>query len=172
MPTRRRILRIALSTLVAVLALVVAGTASSDLYDQKVRKKEQTNDCRTARGLERIHSLDGRLSLERRVAIWSEKEDHVCREVIPDQTWRDFWCIHGFEGSWRDPNAPYYGGLQMDMQFQRSHGMVFLRRKGTANHWRVREQILVGWIAKQSGRGYGPWPNTARYCGLPVSTAD
>ena len=23
-------------------------------------------------------------------------------------------CIHGHEGSWTDPDAPYHGGLQMD----------------------------------------------------------
>jgi hypothetical protein len=154
------------SAATVLFCLLLAATGSADIYDQKVRKKQQTNDCRTARGLERIRTLEGRLTLEQRVAIWSAKEDHACREVIPGQTWQDFLCIHKYEGSWRDPNAPYYGGLQMDLQFQRSHGMIFLRRKGTANHWRIREQILVGWIAKASGRGYHPWPNTARYCGL------
>ena len=28
-------------------------------------------------------------------------------------------CIHGYEGSWTDPNSPYYGGLQMDSSSRR-----------------------------------------------------
>ena len=48
-------------------------------------------------------------------------------------------CIHRHEGAWNDPNPPYYGGLQMDISFQRAY---------------------------RSGRGFYPWPNTARYCGL------
>ena len=31
-------------------------------------------------------------------------------------------CIHRHEGAWNDPNAPYYGGLQMDIGFQRAYG--------------------------------------------------
>src|SRR5688572_23539044 len=34
----------------------------------------------------------------------------------------EWLCIHKYEGAWNDPNAPYYGGLQMDMSFQRSYG--------------------------------------------------
>ena len=31
------------------------------------------------------------------------------------RTDRPWLCIHRFEGAWNDPNAPYYGGLQMDI---------------------------------------------------------
>lgn len=76
-------------------------------------------------------------------------------------------CIHGFEGSWTDPNSPYYGGLQMDLGFQGSYGPRLLRRKGTANHWTPMEQMWVAeYAAFYRGRGFHPWPNTARYCGL------
>ena len=70
------------------------------------------------------------------------------------------------EGAWNDPNAPYYGGLQMDLSFQRTYGPRLLRRKGTADHWTPVEQMWVAERAHRSGRGYYPWPNTARYCGL------
>ena len=50
-------------------------------------------------------------------------------------------CIHRFEGAWHDPNAPYYGGLQMDVQFQRTYAPVLFRLKGTADHWTPLEQI-------------------------------
>jgi hypothetical protein len=75
-------------------------------------------------------------------------------------------CIHQYEGSWTDPNPPYYGGLQMDLSFQRLYGGHLLRRKGTANHWTPLEQMWVAEKAHRAGRGFYPWPNTARYCGL------
>jgi hypothetical protein len=74
-------------------------------------------------------------------------------------------CIQSKEGSWRDPGAPYYGGMQMDIGFQRTYGPHLLRRKGTADKWTPHEQLHVarrGYLA----RGWYPWPNTARKCGL------
>ncbi len=75
-------------------------------------------------------------------------------------------CIHRWEGSWTDPNYPYYGGLQMDIAFQRAYGPGLLRRKGTANHWAPYEQMWVAERALKAGRGFYPWPLTARRCGL------
>ena len=75
-------------------------------------------------------------------------------------------CIHRYEGAWNDPNPPYYGGLQMDIGFQRLYGGDLLRRKGTADRWTPLEQMWVAERAYRSGRGFYPWPNTARYCGL------
>ena len=75
-------------------------------------------------------------------------------------------CIHSYEGSWTDSGAPYYGGLQMDMEFQQTYGSELLRTKGTANNWTPAEQMAVAEKAYASGRGFYPWPNTARYCGL------
>jgi hypothetical protein len=77
--------------------------------------------------------------------------------------WR---CIHRWEGSWTDPNSPYYGGLQMDLAFQRAYGPRLLRHKGTANHWAPYEQMWVAERALKAGRGFHPWPLTARRCGL------
>jgi len=78
---------------------------------------------------------------------------------------REFLCIHRFEGSWTDTGSPYYGGLQMDLSFQQSYGGWLYRRKGTADHWSPLEQI---WTAEKAlrSRGFWPWPNTARFCGL------
>lgn len=77
----------------------------------------------------------------------------------------DFMCIHRYEGSWTDPNGPYYGGLQMNLGFQGTYGGWLLRTKGTADHWTPLEQI---WVAEKAlrTRGFWPWPNTAHYCGL------
>ena len=75
-------------------------------------------------------------------------------------------CIHRYEGSWRDDGGPYYGGLQMDIGFQQHYGRVLLAAKGTADHWTPIEQMWVAEKAYRAGRGFYPWPNTARYCGL------
>jgi hypothetical protein len=78
----------------------------------------------------------------------------------------DGWlCIHRYEGSWRDSSSPYWGGLQMDFSFQQSYGSWLLRHKGTADHWSPLEQIWVAIRATRT-RGFAPWPNTARYCGM------
>ena len=84
---------------------------------------------------------------------------------------RQWLCIHRFERhpgqGWatRTGNG-YYGGLQMDISFQRTYGGELLRRKGTANRWTPAEQMWVAERAYRSGRGFYPWPNTARSCGL------
>jgi hypothetical protein len=78
---------------------------------------------------------------------------------------RQFLCIHRFEGSWTDTGGPYYGGLQMDVGFQQAYGRWLYAQKGTADHWSPLEQI---WTAEKAlkSRGFWPWPNTARDCGL------
>lgn len=75
-------------------------------------------------------------------------------------------CIHRYEGDWDDSGAPYYGGLQMDWGFMRAYGGELLARKGTADHWSPLEQMWVAERALRAGRGFYPWPNTARVCGL------
>jgi hypothetical protein len=82
----------------------------------------------------------------------------------PDE--QAFLCIHQHEGRWDDPAAPYWGGLQMDRSFQRSYGARFYRHYGTADRWPQSVQMAVAILARISGRGYYPWPNTARACGL------
>jgi len=75
-------------------------------------------------------------------------------------------CIHKYEGDW-DSNTGngYFGGLQMDISFQRAYGKEFLRRWGYAHRWPVWAQLLVGRRGYYD-RGWYPWPNTARFCGL------
>ena len=75
-------------------------------------------------------------------------------------------CIHRGEGAWNSATGNgYYGGLQMDYSFMATYGPEFLRRYGPANNWPWRIQILVADRAWQS-RGFSPWPQTARACGL------
>ena len=86
----------------------------------------------------------------------------------------EWLCIHQYEGHWRstpggpgglNSGGPYYGGLQMDISFQQTYGAYLLARKGTADRWSPLEQM---WVAEHAykTRGFYPWPNTARYCGL------
>lgn len=78
-------------------------------------------------------------------------------------------CIHHYEGAWNSNTGNgYYGGLQMDTTFMRTYGrdMIRLHHGSYANRWTPREQIIVAQRAYDSGRGFYPWPNTARYCGL------
>jgi hypothetical protein len=75
-------------------------------------------------------------------------------------------CIQRHEGRWNDPSAPYYGGLQMDITFQRRYGKYLLRRKGTANRWTRLEQMWTAEKALRAGRGFYPWPVAASRCGL------
>lgn len=77
-------------------------------------------------------------------------------------------CIHHFEGSWSaNTGNGYYGGLQMDVSFMRSYGMDMIRRYGGYAHlWSPRDQMVVAERARASGRGYFPWPRSARWCGL------
>jgi hypothetical protein len=77
-----------------------------------------------------------------------------------------FECIHGYEGGWgANTGNGYYGGLQMDIPFQRTYGRELLSVKGTADRWAPSEQIAVA-IAAEASRGWSPWPETARRCGL------
>jgi len=75
-------------------------------------------------------------------------------------------CIHRHEGAWNaNTGNGYYGGLQMDWSFMATYGRRLLRLKGPAHRWRPLEQM---WVAERAWRtrGFWPWPNTARMCGL------
>jgi hypothetical protein len=106
-------------------------------------------------------------SLKSAHRIWRGRAAVVKRRFAAGPAHRSAWlCIHRYEGSWRDDGAPYYGGLQMDIGFQQHYGTMLLRSKGTADHWTPLEQMWIAERAYRSGRGFYPWPNTARYCGL------
>ena len=118
---------------------------------------------RYAGSAERSPSLRYRRSV---LSTWKQRAFAAKRAAHHPPRLGAWLCIHRYEGSWSDPNAPYYGGLQMDLTFQQAYGPNLLRRKGTADHWTPLEQIWVAEHAFRSGRGFYPWPNTARWCGL------
>ncbi len=101
------------------------------------------------------------------LAYWRGEAARARRRAASLPRMPAWLCIHRFEGPWNaNTGNGYYGGLQMDISFQRGYGADLLRRKGRAHRWRPLEQIWVAERAYRSGRGFGPWPNTARRCGL------
>jgi hypothetical protein len=103
--------------------------------------------------------------IRRAASIWESRSAAAYRRASRPPHLRQFLCIHRFEGSWRDSGDPYWGGLQMDRGFQATYGSYLFRTKGTADKWSPLEQI---WAAEKAlrSRGFWPWPNTARSCGL------
>ena len=133
------------------------------------RYRAQTVRMRQVMGLSsRVRIVRrGNPSARRALVLWRQRVAATRRTFYAGPPHYSSWmCIHHYEGSWTDPAAPYYGGLQMDLSFQRSYGYVLYRLKGTANHWTPLEQMWVAEKAYRSGRGFWPWPNTARACGL------
>jgi hypothetical protein len=83
------------------------------------------------------------------------------------QRFEDWICIHRHEAAWNDSGDPYWGGLQMDRGFMRAYGgdMIARHHGGLADTWTPAEQIVVAERAYRT-RGFAPWPNTARSCGV------
>jgi hypothetical protein len=110
----------------------------------------------TAHSLQRLRQLELRWRRRDHAARWRAKHPPELAAWL---------CIHRYEGSWTDPGSPYWGGLQMDYSFQQTYGAWLLRHRGTADHWSPLQQI---WTAVRAShvRGFSPWPNTARYCGV------
>lgn len=143
-------------------------------YFQRSIRKDQTaiawlTSRRAPRTLQRVSEL----GWSRRALRWhTALLRRYSAKLAPVYNDLGAWtCIHGYEGSWTDPDGPYYGGLQMDLGFQQTYGADFLARWGTADHWPIWAQLTAARRARDgyhgyAARGYGPWPNTARYCGL------
>ena len=81
----------------------------------------------------------------------------------------DQWlCIHSHEAGWDNHDTGrngHDGGLQMHFDFMRGYGPEVYAAKGTADRWTPLEQM---WVAERAWRvrGFQPWPETARMCGL------
>jgi hypothetical protein len=91
----------------------------------------------------------------------------AARVVAPRWLIAAFLCVHRYEGSWTSNTGNgYYGGLQLDRSFMGRYGRDYLARWGTADRWPPWAQLQASVRAYRAGRGFWPWPNTARACGL------
>src|SRR5258705_12207143 len=104
--------------------------------------------------------------VDAKIAVWKQVALKTRSRAQNPAHKRQWLCIHRFEGSWTDPNPPYYGGLQMNLSFQQAYGGGLLSRKGAANRWTPLEQMWAAERAPRSGRGFFPWPKTTRSCGI------
>ena len=149
-------------------------TCTTPQWRKRVKQiRRKVVRLRDTRGLLHIRLRPARLThsqaqLAREAARWLVRW-HQVKATKPLwrtlQRWDDWMCIHGHEGAWTDPNGPYHGGLQMDAGFMRTYGGDLLERYGTADHWPAAAQVAVAERAYRT-RGFNPWPNTARACGV------
>jgi len=122
-----------------------------------------------------------RSQVRHELAFWRSK-DRRTRSIarvplsVRIPRWSEWHCIARFESlsTWSmsptsEPSSggSYWGGLQMDIEFQHTYGADMIRRHdgGLANTWTAPEQIIVANRAWET-RGFAPWPNTSRMCGL------
>jgi hypothetical protein len=171
-------MRSAAAILVAAAALVVAAPASphSTRVEQAKKTYYHANGYIKAIGKNARRTIyHPNLSIRRR---WQRDLRYLIKirdrawatmHPAPKSDWLDdaFMCIHRYEGAWNaNTGNGYHGGLQMDSAFQALYGPDFVRQWGAAENWPVWAQIEAAKRAYRSGRGFYPWPNTARACGL------
>ena len=174
---RRGALRVLIITFVILVLLTPALASASGKrtfeFRQIQRLRHTTWHWQNVMGVEKTAARHGALRASSSnyrhwvLRLWRKRADSARRRARSVPHKAQWLCIHRGEGGWNAHTGNgYYGGLQMDLSFQRSYGGYLLRLKGTANNWSPREQMWVAERAFKSGRGFYPWPNTARACGL------
>jgi hypothetical protein len=182
--------RVVLLVLAAALLLVAGGVASS--LAAAPAKVRTTPIVKLARPRAEVRRVNPRLTRRFRAMTWrwqnvlGRRRSRLAAPLSTQLALR-FWrgqarrmlrvasrpphksawqCIHRYEGSWWDSGDPYWGGLQMGRGFMGTYAPNVLLRRGWANRWSPLEQMWVAEHAYSRGRGFYPWPNTARACGL------
>jgi hypothetical protein len=132
---------------------------------QRVMSKPATHSSGTAR---RVRSAAYRVWVRN---LWKRRALQT-RRLAQNPPHKSAWlCLYVHERhashGWRtNTGNGFYGGLQMDWSFMRAYGPRLLQAKGTADRWTALEQMWVGERALRAGRGFHPWPNSGRACGL------
>jgi hypothetical protein len=142
----------------------IAYTRRLTLELRRIYPGSVTRRYATARGKTVAATLE---LWQRRLAAATLQVLRYGHRPLPARLSSAFLCIHRYEGAW-DANTGngYYGGLQMDRRFQLLYGSEFVSKWGTADNWPAWAQLRAAVRAYRSGRGFYPWPNTARVCGL------
>lgn len=181
---RRQLVRAAAAVAVLI-GLALAGVPSTEVVERgsailddralvkKIRKQQRaTWRWQRLMGVRRTPNLRRYLRTRdpeyRRFVLyqWTQRARRAKRRAFNpphEYAWR---CLQRHEGAWNDSGDPYWGGLQMDNTFMRQYAPRWLLRRGWANRWSPVEQMWVAERALRAGRGFYPWPNTARMCGL------
>ena len=155
----------------ALAATTLAATLKANTHNEPGLRQHGTGQIRfKGHGPEwwatQSHRLDRAYRGEQRLTHHLQR---LLASRLSELVWlvQAFTCIHSHEAPSWDTNTGnhYFGGLQLDMDFMRAYGRRLLYTKGTADHWTPAEQITVAIVAYQT-RGFWPWPNTARMCGL------
>ena len=142
-----------------------AAAQAPDLTPAIHQVRRQTWYLQDLMGLPRSHPAPAADPYQR-LAFWRRSARAAGRRLARPPHRRAWLCIHRYEGRWVDDGDPYWGGLQMDRGFMGRYAPRFLLRRGLANRWTPVEQMWVAERALRRGRGFYPWPNTARLCGL------
>jgi hypothetical protein len=132
---------------------------------QRVMNAPLSRSSGTAR---RVESAGYRLWVRN---LWRQRALQTRRRAQNPPHKRAWLCLYVHERhpahGWKTRTGNgFYGGLQMDRRFMAMYGGRLLRRKGTADRWTPLEQMWVGERALRAGRGFHPWPNSGRACGL------
>lgn len=153
-----------------VVHVTVAGGQTTDaqtLLAQAAQSRAQTWSFQTLMRVPRTMSGPLQGTLQELVSWRSRAAAARLRASHPPH--EDQWlCIHSHEANWENHDTGrngHYGGLQMSFDFMRGYGLELYAAKGTADHWTPVEQM---WVAERAWRvrGFQPWPQTARMCGL------
>ena len=181
-----------ITTVIAALAALLLLPATADAkprsqmgYGERLSAKiadhiQGTHFCqmRMDRPRTKVRLLFMHQSIPRRryvLRVWIDRHDDTCDAYRKMRSsfgygrpphYSAWTCLQSKEGSWQDAGDPYWGGLQMDRSFMRAYAPKHLLRRGWANTWTPLEQMWVAERAYASGRGFGPWPNTRRMCGI------
>jgi hypothetical protein len=165
-----RLAAVTLVSLLFVVAFAAITRASDDPVNPVATQTQVVTVEKTYQGKDihwwAAHAVRARREANARKQTIRTLQAHRGTPRMAGPLTQAFLCIHGFEGSWQDAGAPFWGGLQMDSGFQRTYGREFYRAWGTADHWPPFVQLAVAMRAYLAGRGFGPWPNTSRMCGL------
>jgi hypothetical protein len=147
-------------------SLVIATAAAHGSHKRTLALRSDAKQWEQIIGSVGSATTRAAIGTRRAHRFWLRRARAVAR-VAADPPHKFGWlCIHQREGSWSDTGDPYWGGLQMDRSFMLTYAPAVLLRRGWASAWTPLAQMWVAERAYRSGRGYGPWPNTARSCGL------
>ena len=154
---------------VVVHVTVGAGQSADQktLLAQAVQYRAQTWSFQTLMRAPRTPSGELQGTLQELV-LWRSRAAAARLRVSHPPHYDQWLCIHSHEAGWDNHDTGrngHYGGLQMSFDFMRGYGPDLWSVKGTADHWTPLEQM---WVAERAWRvrGFQPWPETARMCGL------